>query len=290
MQSLKYLLLSIGIFTVFGAETSPVSAAPNTAEQTISNDKSSRNPDDADKQIMQDTTYYRVYDLTTNSTKPSYFHNSLNGYHAAKLRRYNEVFNWYVAKNNLNVLNMLNTKYIIASNKDGGVFTFTNDETNGSAWFIDGFQVVQSADEEIQALDSLDNKHRAVINQKELKTYFKTDKAPTYEVDSTAVVALTKHFPNDLKYKTNNPHDGFIVFSEVYYGHGWQAFIDGEKVPYVRVDYTLRGIAIPAGEHHIEFKFDPQIVKTGSRIALASSVLVLLIVLGGLLYSIKNRS
>ncbi|GAA4282121.1 YfhO family protein [Gaetbulibacter aestuarii] len=244
---------------------------------------------DADKQIMQDTTYYRVFDLTTNSTKPSYFHNSLNGYHAAKLKRYNEVFNWYVTQNNLNVLNMLNTKYIIAQNKDGGVFTFTNDEANGNAWFINQFKVVDSANEGIKALDSLDNKHVAVINEKDIDSYFQREVPQTFTVDSTAAIRLKKHLPNYLKYETRNNHKGFVVFSEVYYGHGWKAFIDGKQVPYVRVDYTLRGLAVPAGKHQIEFKFDPEVVKTGSSIALGSSLLLGLLLLGSLIFSIKKQ-
>ena len=244
---------------------------------------------EADKQIMQDTGYYRVYDLTTNSTKPSYFHNSLNGYHAAKLRRYNDLFNWYISKNNLNVLNMLNTKYIIAPNEEGGVFTFTNDEANGSAWFIERLKEVESENEAIKALDSLDNKHIAVINQKDIKIYFKSETPRSFSVNSTASIQIKKHDPNYLKYTTNNDQDGFVVFSEVYYSHGWKAYLDGKQVPHVRVNYTLRGMYVPVGRHEIVFKFDPEIVKTGSNIALASSILLGLLLIGGLAYALKKR-
>ena len=240
---------------------------------------------EVDKYIMQDTTYYRVFDLVGGAAKPSYFHNSLHGYNAAELKRYNEVFDFYVAKNNLNVLNMLNTKYIIAQDNEGNLFPYTNKEANGHAWFIKELKRVASANEEIKALDSLDNKNKAVYNAEVYKN-LKTQ----YNVDSLATITLVKHKPNYLKYQTNNTNKGFAVFSEIYYPHGWKTYIDGKETMHMRVNYTLRGMEIPAGTHTIEFKFDPDVVKTGSRIALASSVLFGLLLLGGLLLEFKKKS
>lgn len=239
---------------------------------------------EVDNYILEDTGYYRVFDLVGGAAKPSYFHNSLHGYNAAELKRYSEVFDFYVAKNNLNVLNMLNTKYIIAQDNEGNLFPYTNKEANGHAWFIKELKRVASANEEIKALDSLDNKNKAVYNAEVYKN-LKTQ----YNVDSLATITLVNHKPNYLKYQTNNTNKGFAVFSEIYYPHGWKTYIDGKEATHMRVNYTLRGMEIPSGIHTIEFKFDPDVVKTGSRIALASSVLFGLLLLGGLFFEFKKK-
>lgn len=242
----------------------------------------------ADKEILKDKSYYRVFDLVSGPSKPSYFHNSLNGYNAAELKRYREVFDFYISKNNFNVLNMFNTKYIIVQGEEGAVFPYTNEEANGAAWFVKRLEKVASANEEIKALDSLDNKNKAVytlskdiIEQTSLKN--------SYSVDSLASIKIVEHQPNYLKYKSSNSNEGFAVFSEVYYGNGWKTFINGEETQHMRVNYTLRGMPIPAGNHIIEFEFDPDVVKTGSKIALASSILLGLLLLGGLFYEFKKK-
>ena len=244
---------------------------------------------EADKGILNDKSYYRVFDLVSGAAKPSYFHNSLNGYHAAELKRYSEVFDWYISKNNINVLNMFNTKYIIAQDESGTVFPYTNEEANGPAWFVEKIKFVDSANEEIKALDSLDNKNIAILNNYDFGSRFKSEGAPSYIVDSLASITLKEVRPNYLKYESNNSNDGFAVFSEVYYGNGWKTFIDGEETTHIRVNYTLRGLPIPAGKHIVEFKFDPDVVKTGSKIALASSILLGLLLLGGLFYGFREN-
>ncbi|GAA4231874.1 YfhO family protein [Postechiella marina] len=238
----------------------------------------------ADKAIMQDKSHFRVFDMTAgSSTKPSYFHNSLNGYNAAELKRYREVFDFYVANNNMNVLNMLNTKYFIAQDKEGKIFPYTNADANGNAWFVSELQKVNSANEEIKALDSLDNKRKAVYVAKDAN--FKSK----FTVDSLAQIKLLDVKPNYLKYETNNKNDGFAVFSEIYYGNGWKVLIDGQEANYVRVNYTLRGMEVPAGKHQVEFKFDPDVVKNGSKIALASSLLFGVLLILGLFFELKKK-
>ena len=241
----------------------------------------------ADKEILKDKTHYRVFDLVAgSSTKPSYYHNSLNGYNAAELKRYREVFDWYISKNNINVLNMFNTKYIIAQDDKSVVFPYTNEDANGNGWFVKELQEVASANEEIKRLDSLDNKNVAIYVKPKLeKQTFKAD----YIVDSLATLTLVDYKPNYLKYQSQNSNDGFAVFSEVYYGNGWKTFIDGEEASHIRVNYTLRGMEIPKGNHNIEFKFDPDVVKTGSSIALASSIFFGLLLFGGLFYEFKKK-
>ena len=239
----------------------------------------------ADKEILKDTSYYRVFDLVSGPSKASYFHNSLNGYNAAELKRYREVFDFYISKNNINVLNMFNTKYIIAQDEEGAIFPYTNEDANGAAWFIESLEKVYSANEEIKALDSLDNKNKAVYTFSKDILNLKNN----YVVDSLASIKIVKHQPNYLKYETTSSNEGFAVFSEVYYGNGWKTFINGEETSHIRVNYTLRGLPIPAGKHIIEFKFDPDVVKTGSKIALASSILLGLLLLGGLFYEFKTK-
>ena len=241
----------------------------------------------ADKEILKDTTYYRVFDLVSGPSKPSYFHNSLNGYNAAELKRYSELFDFYVANNNMNVLNMLNTKYVIVKDKDGTVFPYTNKDANGNAWFVSKLKPVETANEEILALDSLNTKQTAVINSKWIHG---ENYSLEYTVDSTANISLINHKPNYLKYKSNNTHKGFVVFSEIYYPHGWQAYIDGQPANISNVDYVLRGMKVPSGEHIIEFKFDPEVVHTGSTIALASSILVCVLIVLGLVFGIRQRA
>ncbi|MCL5128431.1 YfhO family protein [Algibacter sp. L4_22] len=240
-----------------------------------------------DKAILQDKSYYRVYDLVSGPSKPSYFHNSMNGYNAAELKRYREVFDFYISKNNMNVLNMFNTKYIIAQGEKGETFPYTNRDANGAAWFVNDLKMVNSANEEIKALDSLDNKHIAVF-AKRSDVLIPTE-SKQFTVDSLASIKIVEQQPNYLKYTSNNANNGFAVFSEVYYGNGWKTFIDGEETQHIRVNYTLRGLEVPAGKHEIIFKFDPDVVKTGSTIALASSVLFGLLLLGGLFYGFKKE-
>jgi len=240
---------------------------------------------EVDKAILTDTTYFRVFDITSSGAKASYFHNSLNGYHAAKLQRYQDVFDFYISQNNINVMNIFNTKYIIAQDEQGALFPYNNPDANGNAWFVKEFKEVVSANEEIQALDSLNNKAVAIIN----KNDFKKIETSNFEVDSTASINLLEHKPNYLKYKSVNKNNGFAVFSEVYYPKGWKTVIDGKEASHIRVNYVLRGMEIPAGEHIIEFKFEPDVIHTGSSIALASSILVGLLLLGGLFYEFRKN-
>ena len=238
-------------------------------------------PNKADLQILKDSSHFRVLDVTNGAARSSYFHNSLNGYHAAKLKRFDEVFDFYIARNNINVLSMLNTKYIIAEEK-GDVFPYTNQKANGNAWFVEQLRKVNTANEEIKALDSLDTKIVAIINKEAtaLKQF--------YSSDSLASIKVTNYKPNYIKYESNNSDDGFAVFSEMYYENGWQASIDGEIVPHYKVNYLLRGMEIPKGNHTIEFKFEPKVVKTGSKIALASSLLLGVLLLLGLFFEVKR--
>ena len=238
----------------------------------------------ADLAILKDTNNYRVLDLESRQpTKSAYYHNSINGYHAAKLRRFDEVFDFYLSKNNQNVLSLFNVKYIIAPDEETGVYPFPNPEANGNAWFVSEIKKLNSANEEILALDKLKHKTVAVTTETLLKN-------SVFKVDSLASIQVKTYQPNKIEYISSNINKGFAVFSEMYYGNGWKATIDGKEQAINRVDYTLRGLEIPAGKHTIIFSFEPQVVKTGSTITLVTSIIVILLLFGGLFISFKQKN
>ena len=240
----------------------------------------------SDMHILQDTAHYRVYEINGRlQARTSYFQKSLSGYSAVRPRRMDQLFAYQIDQNNLEILHMLNTKYIIQVDEKGQEFPAINPDANGNAWFVKEVKFVNSPDEEMKALDSIDSKNQAVINTKE----FKVSNVTSYEKDSMATIVLNKYKPNYLKYTSNNANKGLAVFSEIYYPKGWNVTIDGKETTHFRVDYTLRGMEIPAGKHTIEFKFEPQVVKTGSTIALFSSIGMVLFLLGGIYFESKKK-
>ncbi|NDV42788.1 YfhO family protein [Flagellimonas sediminis] len=240
-----------------------------------------------DQLIQQDDSIFRVFDPEegVNGSRTSYFHKSIGGYHAAKPRALQDLFEYHLYRNNLQVLNMLNVKYIIQKDEDGKSFPAINPDANGNAWFVDQLLPVSSANEEITKLKDFNSKKQAVINTKMYPTQTKL----RFEVDSLAQIGLVEYRPDYLKYKSSNANDGFAVFSEMYYPSGWDAYVDGKPEPHFKVDYALRGLKVPAGTHEIEFKFEPQVIENGSKIALAANILLGLIVVGGAGYSLFGR-
>jgi hypothetical protein len=243
---------------------------------------------EADKIILQDTSHFRVGNFTVNPMNDgstSYFHQSIGGYHAAKMMRYQELFEYQIAKNNRQVLNMLNTKYYIVDSDKGIKQAQLNPDANGNAWFVERLKVVNSANEAILALDSVNTKNVAVFErssstQKELKSSF--------EMHPTDTIELLNYDVNSLTYLSKTVKEQFAVFSEIYYKNGWNAYIDGELVPHYRINYVLRGMLIPPGEHTIEFKFAPKVIQQGSVISLFSYLLLFGIPIGGLFFG-KNK-
>ena len=244
----------------------------------------------SDIQILKDTTNYRVYEVAGNSSgRTPYFHKSIGGYSAVNPRRMEQLLNYQIAKNNLEILNMLNVKYIIQTDKKGKEFPVQNPDINGNAWFVKEVKMVNSADAEMKALDKLDTKNVAVINYLEFRTRIKIEgNSQFFQKDSSATITLDSYKPNHLKYTSNNANEGLAVFSEMYYKNGWNATIDGKVAGIFRANYALRALQIPAGKHTIEFKFEPQVVKTGSTIALFSSIGMLLLLIGGIYFEKKK--
>ena len=234
---------------------------------------------EADKEIIKDTTYYRVANFAVNPMNDgstSYFHNSIGGYHAAKPRRYEELMDYQLNNKNYEVLNMLNTKYIVFPDNMGNPRIQLNTEANGNAWFVQKVKLVETADEEIKALDSLNTKAIAIINTE----YKKLIPDAAFAKDSLNTIALTGYKANELKYHSKASSEQLAVFSDVYYKDGWNAYIDGKLTPYFRADYVLRAMMVPAGSHEVVFRFEPEVIKKGSTITLFSYALLILIPLG----------
>ncbi len=238
-----------------------------------------------DQEIIKDEGHYRVLNFTVNPMNDgstSFYHNSIGGYHAAKPRRYQELFDFQIAKNNIEVFNMLNAKYIIFPDQNNQAAVQLNPDANGNAWFVSGVKFVTSANEEIKALDSLNTKDIAVINVKD-QHYLKEFQ---FKRDSAASITLKHYKANELVYESHSKVDQLAMFSEIFYPHGWNAYIDGELHPHFRANYVLRAMEIPKGKHTIEFKFEPQVIQMGSTIVLISFGLMILIPFG---WYLKNK-
>ncbi|MBY8961880.1 YfhO family protein [Flavobacterium sp. D11R37] len=258
---------------------------------------------EADQFILEDTTYYRVYEPQGRlQARTSYFHNSVGGYSAVRPQRMDQLFNYLVdprvnaVLNTINpetmeirkpfpVLNLLNIKYMILQAGDGQNVPIINPYANGPAWFVNSVKPVTTADEELKSLEKLDSWNVAVINKKD---YPEAVQKTSYPADSTATITLKEHKPNYLKYSTDKDNEGLAVFSEMYYTNGWKAYIDGKEMPHFRANFVLRAMQVPAGKHTIEFKFEPEVVKTGSNIALMSSIGMILLLAGGIYMAVRK--
>jgi hypothetical protein len=239
-------------------------------------------PSNADLMILQDKSLsYRVANFTVdpfNDASTSYFHKSIGGYHGAKLKRYQELIEHQMGKQNMQVFNMLNTKYFIVPDQNNQPTAQLNPEALGNAWFVNSVKIVNNADEEMNALTKLNAKTELVVDKRFQNLISKT----SFATDSLSSISLTAYQPNFLTYNTKAKTEQLAVFSEIYYEKGWNAYLDGKNVPYFRGNYVLRAMVIPAGNHKLEFKFEPQSYKTGEKVSLASSILLVLFLLSAL--------
>jgi hypothetical protein len=230
-------------------------------------------------EILKDEGHYRVLNFMVdplNDGSTSFYHNSIGGYHAAKPRRFQELYEFQIARNNMEVLNMLNTKYFIFPGENNIENVQLNEDANGNAWFVHDIEFVDTANEEITALDSLSTKEKVILT----RNYEELINKLTFEPDSMASIVLTSYKANEMTYKTASQTEQLAVFSEIYYKDGWNAYVDGEEIPHMRANYVLRAAVIPAGNHELLFKFEPKVIKTGRNISLISYGLLLLIPLG----------
>lgn len=249
-------------------------------------------PTPADLEILKDKTLsYRVFDLSVgnpiSSSRASYFHKSVGGYHGAKMRRFQEVYEKHiVGEFDPEVLDMLNTKYLIRRDPDTGQPEAIMRPTHlGNAWFVSDYRMVKDSDEEIALLDSFNPSETALIDQR-YEIYIK---GMEFREDNNARIELVDYNPNRLEYEfsTNTPQ--IAVFSEIYYPRGWEASINGEEVSHFRVNYLLRGLTVPEGEGTIVFEFRPDSYYIGSKVALAGSITMVLMVLGAIYYVVRIK-
>ena len=234
-------------------------------------------PSQADLQILQDPDpHYRVLNLavnTFNDATTSYFHKSVGGYHGAKLGRYQELIEHHIAKGNINVLNMLNTKYIIQNIK-GQLIPQLNNQALGNAWFVNEYKFVANADSEIVALNGLNTATTLVVDKRFENELSNLQIQP----DSSASIKLTKYDPKHLSYESKTNSEQLAVFSEIYYDKGWNAYIDGKLTPHIRGNYVLRALRVPKGTHTIDFKFEPKTLFITEKIALITNILIMLLI------------
>lgn len=217
--------------------------------------------------LSDQTKHFRVLNLTTNTfneSRTSYHLKSIGGYHAAKLRRYQDLIDEYIMKMNMPVLNMLNTRYFIVKDNAGNVVPQLNPAAMGNAWFIDSVFIAGNPNEECEALGKINLTNSAVTDVQ--FSDFVKDFTPAH--DSTAQIVLTSYAPDVLEYKSSAAHDGIVVFSEIYFPYGWKAYIDDQSVEHFRANYTLRALKVPAGEHKIRFEFRPDSMFKADRISL----------------------
>jgi len=259
-------------------------------------------PSQADEQILKDKGYFKVLNLGNpyNDANASYFHHSAGGYHAAKMRRYQDVISAYMDKEvdslykdlqakggNLvagtqykPVLDMLNIKYFIVPLKGNQNIAIANPDAKGAAWFVESYKVVANADEEFKSLRAFSPQKTAFLREQKGAEQLKE-----VRYDATAQIKLTTQSPDRMVYESNATATQLAVFSEIYYKtstSGWKAYMDGKPVEHLKVNYLLRGLVIPSGKHTIEFKFEPDVYYKGETLALISSIVMVIMLLGGI--------
>ena len=262
-------------------------------------------PSVADATILKDPSVKRVLNMsvsTFNDNSPtSYFHQSIGGYHGAKLRRYQELIDSCISSDLMtfqtaksledlvailkttNAINMLNAKYIIV---DPAAPPLLNNSALGNAWFAEKAIMVENADDEITSINKFDPSREALIDVK-FKEYFAQSSYPENDGDT---IYLESYKPNELIYKSRATGEKLVVFSEIYYPAGWKSYIDGEEIPHFRTNYVLRGMVVPQGDHEIRFVFEPVSYIAGNKISLASSVLLILLIGGYIAFSTFKRT
>lgn len=259
---------------------------------------------EADQEILKDKSYYRVFNLDPQNpsnifleARTSFFHNSIGGYHAVKLRRYQDLYDSCLFRETVEliqdassgkldfakygVMNMLNAKYLVYGGGRDNIILNTG--ALGNAWFVSNVITANSPSEELKNVCNIDTRNTAVVDDSKFKV-------SDFKFDSTSAIKILEHNPNYLKYESQSQENGLAVFSEIYYPKGWHAFIDGKESEIIRANYVLRALHIPAGKHTVEFRFEPEAYTVGNKITMASSWLMLLIVLGCVGWTLKKKT
>jgi hypothetical protein len=259
---------------------------------------------EADQTMLADKSYHRVYNLsylTGTGENPfaeartSYYHHSIGGYHAAKLRRYSEFYDSCIVSDtrkfvdkaqkgnidfsDLHAINMLNIKYIVIGPKQDDVMR--NNSAFGNAWFVSNIVPTANPTQELQETCSVNTRMTAVIDTTKFQ-------AGVTSADTTSSVRLTELTPKHLKYETQSSDGGLVLFSEIYYP-GWEAVIDGKETNILRADYIFRALEVPAGSHTVEFTFKPKAYTVGNKVTAATSWLVVLLLLASIFWTLRSE-
>jgi hypothetical protein len=296
------VLLVLMIFDLFNVDKRYFNNDDFVSKQSV---QETITPTAADEQILADKALdFRVLDMTTDfmsDAKASYFHKSLGGYHAAKMRSYQELAEFQIYRNlreapgsptYFNVINMLNTRYILTQAQPtsqqqapGPPMAQLNPGALGNAWFVDDFRLVPNANAEMKALDSLNTRQSAIVDQR----FAEQLNGLKIQRDSANSIRLTSYKPNELTYESNAKTEQLAVFSEIYYNirNEWQVTLDGKEMPHMRANYVLRAMRVPAGKHTIVFKFDPVSIRVGKIVDLVCSLLIIAFI--GTAVFIENR-
>ena len=242
---------------------------------------------EADRAIMQDSSRYRVFEpqLGLTGARTAYFHNTVGGYHGAKPRRFEELYNYYVTHQTAGILDFLNIKYILSADSETNTLQpLLNPNALGPAWAISELKVVANADQLFENLKTTDFSDEALV----IEGSYSDDLAMSYVKDSLTTLNLVVSKPDSLVYEIESRKTQFIVFSEMYYAKGWKAFINKKETPIVSVNYVLRGLEVPKGKSQVTFYFEPEVVRMGTQIRWGT-LLFFIIFLGGLYYFQQRR-
>ncbi len=219
----------------------------------------------ADKAILKDDSDFRVFEPMGgfSNARTSYFHKSIAGYHAAKPKRIQNLYDFYISKNNFDVLNMLNVKYIIQNSEDNPLGVTRNPNNLGNAWFVENIINVKNSDEELLELKNIDLSNTCLSQNSEIIN-------TSFQLNETNEIKLISRKANQLIYSSKTDSNQFAVFSEAFYNNGWQAYVDNKPVSHFKVNYLLRGMEMPKGTHEIKFEFKPEVINTGFYLSLLS--------------------
>ena len=219
----------------------------------------------ADKAILKDDSDFRVFEPMGgfSNARTSYFHKSIAGYHAAKPKRIQNLYDFYISKNNFDVLNMLNVNYIIQNSEDNPLGVTRNPNNLGNAWFVENIINVKNSDEELLELKNIDLSNTCLSQNKEIIN-------TSFQLNETNEIKLISRKANQLIYSSKTDSNQFAVFSEAFYNNGWQAYVDNKPVSHFKVNYLLRGMEMPKGTHEIKFEFKPEVINTGFYLSLLS--------------------
>jgi hypothetical protein len=284
----------IGIFAFIDLITIDTKYLNSTHYQDSGDYANSFNPRPVDQQILQDTGYYRIFDISqgvgnafNGFATPSYFHKNIGGYHPAKLSIYQDLIEKQLYKfpNCMPVIDMLNTRYIIAQPQGSQLIVERNPGALGPCWFVKTIDYKKNAAEVMDALSNFNPRDTAILDES-VKSPSLVANAAT---DSTAFIKLVYNDNDIIEYRSSSKSNEYAVFSEIYYDAGWVATIDGKESPIIRTNYALRGLEVPAGDHKIVFEFKPKSVANSQTAAIGSSVLIWLLLIGAVAGSLRKK-